>query len=637
MQRKSDAWMVKFMEICYDDAFQLFSLPTDAIAMDLPCGGFENFPILVQRNINNLYSVLELRKAICLELLYSMELIMDNIERYRFSANRTQHNDPDEAEYDSGRVLLFSKFLSEEYDMDVLMMFLHSRGKMEGSLGKKLRYINPTRIYDVKGKVTSLQQGSNEFQSSELDKYGSSSGNGIKTTNKKVVPCTLPVKWRFLTDVTLPEVPVVAFHASLLHHILFTIMDKLSDEVKDYLLSFIYKMAIKDNLSISPSTTGIVSVPSHVPLYTVLRVLCAEYSKVTTDVKAKMNDSYIVIQSLGTLNTLCDNNNAIANDFQEKILALETKLSQLNLTIMQLQKKLKRYNKIFTNKLHQDDSLLDDINVLKQDILVASNQKQEVVQELLQINKAFQKHKGQIDNLWKQISTYSQITPKQEKKSLKASKKRVDVGEESKTVTSQQQSAVWRGKVLSLMHKILEYNREQYLENKEREIAKKQRPITGILVPSSLTGKREDSSPSTETTEQIIEELAVSPANRLLLVETLSRLFTHNVVKQCMYKHVVQKKLEAQQHALLLTYNTEYYQKEQARLKRLEEKRKQQLWMQAKKVMVNIFASDLVQQGVVPMATKAAFKLLYNSYYYLDLPDKEYIPIYQLFQVWLYL
>lgn len=625
------------MEICYDDAFQLFSLPTDAIAMDLPSGGFENFPILVQRNINNLYSVLEIRKNVCLELLFSIELIMDKIERYRFSASRPELTDPDESEYDSGRVLLFSKFLSEEYDMDVLMIFLHSRSKMEGSLGKKLRYINATRIYDVKGKVSSLQHNANDSLGNELDKYGgSSSGNGIKTTgSKKVVPYSLPVKWRFLTDVTLPEVPVVAFHASLLHHIMFTILDKLTDEVKEYLLTLIYKMVIKDNLSISPSAAGAVPVPSHIPIYTIFRVLCAEYCKVTSDVKSKMNDTYIVVQSLGTLNTLCDNNNAIANEFQEKILGLETKLSQLNLNIMQLQKKLKRCNKTFTNKLHQDGSLLDSITILKQDILIASNQKQEVEQELLQVNKAFHKHKAHIDNLWKQISTHSLVSTKQEKKTLKAPKKRVETGEESKTVTAQQQSALWRGKVLTLMHKILQYNREQYLENKERENAKRQKTISDLIaLPAPPSDERDSSgSPSTETKEQLKGETIVSPANRLLLVETLSRLFVHNVIKQCVYKQVVQKKLELQQHALLLTYNTEYYQKEQARLKRLEEERKRQIWMQAKKVMVNIFTSDLVQQSLVPMATKAAFKVLYNTFYYLDLPDKEYIPIYQLFQV----
>ena len=144
---RSDWWICKFLELCYDEALLSFNTPQShgkqKIYHGLNVGCLDAFPLLVQRVIGRYYSVLDMKKTISLEILYTIELMIERSEFARYKASY----DKNKIKYDGGRSALFSKFLSEEYDVDILALFLFSREVIQQVAGHRLKDMAPTRIW----------------------------------------------------------------------------------------------------------------------------------------------------------------------------------------------------------------------------------------------------------------------------------------------------------------------------------------------------------------------------------------------------------------------------------------------------------------------------------------------------------
>lgn len=411
---RTDCWIVKFMEICYDDAYNALNMVSSSSGpkpTTLELGGLDAFPLLVQRNINKIYSMMDIRKTTCLELLYTLELVMEKSERLRFSKplSTKQIADADDGQYDSGRAVLFSKFLSEEYDVEMLLLFLHSREKLEGLLGRKMKHINPTRIWMSANARTSADFSSVLTGDVALDKYDDVPAPALK----KVVPYSLPANWVFLDDISLPEAPLLAVQMTLLPHILHVMFGKLEPDVKDYLTQKVFYLLNKDKVrssvpitsldtsallstsahttktvnSISQSSTAQSSMASgiecdarSIPIYTVLRSLCVEYKKLSNEEKSQFTNSNAMVESLQTLNEIYSNNNALAKEHEKTISTVQNRLTMVTAKIAQLEKQLKRMNKVWQNKMNivgQNDKgqvqVFDQIEQLTEDLLEAQS------------------------------------------------------------------------------------------------------------------------------------------------------------------------------------------------------------------------------------------------------------------------
>lgn len=84
---RSDVWLGRFMEDCYEEAFAacdcLVSCERWRLKNGLDLGSLDAFPLLVQRFIHKRFSVLEVRERVCVELLLTLELQMEASVRHR--------------------------------------------------------------------------------------------------------------------------------------------------------------------------------------------------------------------------------------------------------------------------------------------------------------------------------------------------------------------------------------------------------------------------------------------------------------------------------------------------------------------------------------------------------------------------
>jgi hypothetical protein len=152
---RSDYWMARFLEDCFDEAYIVCNTPVSKetkwrLRNGLDLGSMDCFPKVVERVLNTRYSVLEIRTQVCLEFLCGLERLIHCSETSRIaelppSALAVQGTG--EHVYDGERAQMFSKFLSEEYDLDFLAMFLHVREVVQTVFQFRLRDLNQARIW----------------------------------------------------------------------------------------------------------------------------------------------------------------------------------------------------------------------------------------------------------------------------------------------------------------------------------------------------------------------------------------------------------------------------------------------------------------------------------------------------------
>jgi len=254
---RSDNWLVKFMEECYDEATLFIEKKgvsdnrrRKRCGLDL--GALDAFPLVVERCISRTYSTLELRYVLTLEILATLDHIAmlaqlattasalsdPKSKRKQTSRNPIQtqeialnvHNINPLISIDGGRTALFAKFLAEELDVDYLAMFLLSRERMQKCCGIAFRDLNPVMLNEVKHAYPDPPAGlltANAFDSRQSDLalvppppkstmhrsvhgvtfLGIAEGVGSKT---KVIPVELPHHMDFIPDVTMPKTNLVS-------------------------------------------------------------------------------------------------------------------------------------------------------------------------------------------------------------------------------------------------------------------------------------------------------------------------------------------------------------------------------------------------------------------------------------------
>jgi hypothetical protein len=154
-QQRSDYWMARFIEDCYDCAYTMGNTPVCKeskwrLRNGLDLGSLECFPKAVERVFCTRYSVLEVRKQVCLEFLCGLERLITVSEKARISAlpaSAVAVQEIGEHVYDGERAQMFARFLSEEYDLDFLAMFLQVREVVQTVFHFRLRDLTQARVF----------------------------------------------------------------------------------------------------------------------------------------------------------------------------------------------------------------------------------------------------------------------------------------------------------------------------------------------------------------------------------------------------------------------------------------------------------------------------------------------------------
>jgi hypothetical protein len=127
----------------------------------LDLNGYDAFPLIVERLLARTYSILDVQRQMPFEIISTLEHILATSERYKYngisrhaiqtqviqSDSTTDSNSAAQALFNGHKVLLFTQFLTEEYDCDIVALFLAKREIIQNILTIRFKDIHTTRIW----------------------------------------------------------------------------------------------------------------------------------------------------------------------------------------------------------------------------------------------------------------------------------------------------------------------------------------------------------------------------------------------------------------------------------------------------------------------------------------------------------
>eukprot|EP01036_Dinobryon_divergens_P024327 gene24327-32765_t len=400
---RSDVWLARFMEDCYEEAFAacdcLVSCERWRLKNGLDLGSLDAFPLLVQRFIHKRFSVMEVRERVCVELLLTLELQMEASVRLRVvsSAQEIQQLILDKDlegqgdVYNADRALTFSRFLSEDYDIDFLALYLQARNALQVRVLKiKLRHCIQERIWRgdsevkadgerglgrtatgeakvAKGRKAHLLREVLLTRTAEDVPTAIAAGDSKKKTNaksqrtagvalsssaelalegKKVVPVSLPQLWHYAADLVMPESPLIAFEEGALGAVLLQLLPGLAAALRRYIHSNLLQHCRRHIARAAPAPA---ESPLLVPVALFLSFLCAEWKKVPLSSKlSALSTVSRASDSLRSLKDIYDRDCEMANAAEAAVVAAQVKLTEAQARQMQLDKALRRVERKWT-------------------------------------------------------------------------------------------------------------------------------------------------------------------------------------------------------------------------------------------------------------------------------------------------
>ena len=245
---RSDIWLLRTIEEAYDAVLAECIKPVSEARTrrryDLELGAMDCFPRAVKRFLSRKYSVIsEVLPHICIELLLALNRVegtMDKVLTHRHIDGRSLSH--------AGRTMLFAQFLSEEFDVDKVAVYLHTRDVVQDVAGVKFRDLSVHVIHPITDRNDELSSQAEEAKkrasatallaghpfldststlpsptTSLLDSHVTSSSQSHSRPvsmitedavdlidQARIYPVKLPNSLRVLRDNTMPENPVLA-------------------------------------------------------------------------------------------------------------------------------------------------------------------------------------------------------------------------------------------------------------------------------------------------------------------------------------------------------------------------------------------------------------------------------------------
>lgn len=365
---------------------------------------------------------MEVRNRISVELLVT-------IESAKAKGNPLNSlSKSDEMIYDSGRVILFSKFLAEEWDLDFVALYLHNRDILQKHFNIRFRELTmqgiktPEDLLDYPEKLREIvvtQQRVNEKhsakalvsdplilpplvpsplqQSKMMTLHRSTSTNSylgeknnqfqmspprkrniklkclhaLSDNKGKVVPIALPPQLYFAPCSALPEAPAVAFHIKTLPVCCEIVLPKCQSKLRKYVCNRIV-VGVKKRLEavapVRPQSRGLLIDEQEllIPITTFLMLLCEEWRAMPAELREKFGSVGQAALSLEKLNDIYDHNCIAQKERLEEIRQTGILLSQSEAFLMTLEKQLRRSERRWKeNRHHATDLELEALQNLR--------------------------------------------------------------------------------------------------------------------------------------------------------------------------------------------------------------------------------------------------------------------------------
>ena len=410
LEAKSSQWVIKLMEDCYNDAFVACSKEVSKTRRRKRCGlelgALDAFPLVMQRLIARVYSVLDLRPKVCLEFLLALELAIDTGD---VTNNNKQLRDGNTAEdvirrcliegnsnicINSDRALIFSKFLTEEWDVDYLAIFLYHRELIQQTFNFSLKELVVTRI------IGGLDEEIMSTKDNEVK---------IHMGKVKQAPMTTPIPnhIKLVYDYTFSESPVPALAIERLPYLLQQLFPTIQPMQRNYVsekilskcswhksltIKRVMAMPVAEALEVTPSMReleerevinkmiatcmqsegnivcdGVIVIP----VYFILMVLIEEWSLIPPESKENISEVGKASElSLKELNEIYNNNCELMQTMQRKGIELEAELRNCEAELLKQEKLCRKLERRWSDNVATPDEIqkLQEIRVLITDI-----------------------------------------------------------------------------------------------------------------------------------------------------------------------------------------------------------------------------------------------------------------------------
>lgn len=394
---RSDVWIIRFVEDCFDEAIStcciFFQNSNKHSGLEL--GAMDCFPIMVKRLLSRTFSVLELRAQFCLEMLITVE----------FYANKELSDNDIPSCVKGNRVTLFSRFLSEEYDVVTLILFLHARDVVQKKFNIRLKDLSQPRIWSDNYDTTLCLQSifnaksgdrNNKIVGKKMKHFETGKGHDAMT-GSKAVPIKLPSPLRFVADEALAEVPLVAFESGNLTAVLLTILPQVSPKVRTYMAERVNarlreefnsaqkssqtplgtnKFLVEDielsrsgsfytspELEVSQCKEKSVGDQSdaskYVPIYTLLNTFVNEWKRIPPSKKENLGSLKDTNESLKELNTMYEDNCLKFRAINSEVKEAERSLATCDALLLKLEKSCRRLERRWDDGFASSEEMVE--------------------------------------------------------------------------------------------------------------------------------------------------------------------------------------------------------------------------------------------------------------------------------------
>ena len=564
LQPRSDVWMSRFIEECYDEAYAFTAKPISDDRRRKRCGldlgALDAFPLVVERILTRLFSNGELRQRVCLEIMVTIESISQAGEAAQlvgtFGAHAKGMKGADhlptshesvvaDIKIDGGRVPLFAKFLAEELDLDYLAMFLQARAVVQDDVGVRLADANPQAVNEVlhahpdppvQGAFSflstddfrnSMEMSRNRTANRTNEVHGTTFAGVAEGPKRKIVPFALPRNLAYLVDITMPHAQLVGVEHSRIDWIVSKLVPQSSPVERRYFADKILEAADKllehSNkrlemvlplhtplpFHVLPARKGISAEGGYyVPLYCIFHVVCEMWKEVPLETKKGFMPSGSVAENLSELNDLYDNDNAIMKGVAKQIADTEIEKTEKKAAIMKVDKRKRRLERKWDHGMASADELME----LQRLRVTLTEERAELTAIESRLDGFVQRQaylRGGIENLWVAASSSTEVQAKEEVSGAEYS-------------SSKLAPSMWREETMNNLAKAISFNEE--CMRAVMEASTKYHELGDEIVASVKERLAEEETKATEKPKEItVEERLRSIEQEALELSALGR------------------------------------------------------------------------------------------------------------------
>jgi hypothetical protein len=451
---------------------------------------------------------------------------------------------------------MFSKFLSEEWDVDYLAIFLHYRSNIQTYCKFKFADLAAPHAAESdqndSGSSSTTITGNNNTIKEKSNKKNKSKKIPLKTQNKIRVElpeliCNMQRKsLYFLDELAFPKAPLVAFDISILPSICLLFLPRASLQVRTY---FADKILEFSSMQVQAALKAVVAqLNDHadradrigfkvngvvvIPVYLVFYVLCLEWDVIKKNDVSILQKVKEVNESLRKLNNIYDQDCLLIKSIKKDTKKYEIELSKCNNEILKLEKAKRRLERKWEDNLASEEEREELVNLRVLETKL-KNEKLSLESSLKSHNSLENNFDKKIENLWDTVLQSQDISH------LQSSSSSSDLKSEEK-FTEQ-----WREEVLNLVIECLTANEKARFMNISTS-----KSVISVNISESESPSISIETPEEEEKEEEEMMMMMSIEDRVLALEREALSIMPPPVFMTDHDHPVDVDVEADERIL---------------------------------------------------------------------------------------